>query len=146
MDEEPTPDPLPAEPVPLPIDGVLDLHAFRPQQIKELVLDYLAACQERGILEVRIIHGKGIGALKRTVHALLSRHPEVITFHLDHEQFSGAGATLVRLRPPSARHGSATTPTDGPGTSTAGQTAGRDERPVPSRQKSRSRSGPHKTR
>jgi DNA-nicking Smr family endonuclease len=47
---------------------------------------------------VRIIHGKGIGVLKRTVHALLARHPAVIEFHLDSELFSGAGATLVRLR------------------------------------------------
>ena len=49
------------EPIQLPIDGVLDLHTFQPREIKNLVLDYLAACQERGILSVRIIHGKGIG-------------------------------------------------------------------------------------
>jgi DNA-nicking Smr family endonuclease len=89
---------FPSEPVPLPIDGTLDLHAFPPAQAKDLVNDYLAACQERGLHEVRIIHGKGIGALKRTVHALLARHPEVIVFHLDSELFSGAGATVVRLR------------------------------------------------
>lgn len=87
------------EPIDLPIDGVLDLHPFRPADLKELVPDYLAACQERGILLVRIIHGKGIGALKRTVHALLSRHPEVISFWVDHALFSGSGATIVRLRP-----------------------------------------------
>ncbi len=89
---------FPSEPVPLPIDGTLDLHAFPPPQVKDLVNDYLAACQEHGIHEVRIIHGKGIGALKRTVHALLARHPEVVAFHLDSELFSGAGATVVRLR------------------------------------------------
>ena len=88
------------EPFELPIDGVLDLHPFSPRQVKELVTDYLAACQERGILVVRIIHGKGIGALQRTVHALLARHPEVIEYWLDHTLFSGAGATVVRLRPP----------------------------------------------
>ncbi len=93
----------PSEPIGLPIDGVLDLHAFPPRQVKALVTDYLEACQERGILRVRIIHGKGIGALRRTVHALLSRHPEVIEFGLDHALFSGAGATVVRLRPPQAR-------------------------------------------
>ena len=89
------------EPVELPIDGVLDLHAFNPREVKDLVLDYLAACQERGIFEVRIIHGKGIGNLRRTVHALLAKHPEVISFKLDHPQFSGWGATIVNLRRPS---------------------------------------------
>lgn len=86
------------EPVPLPIDGVLDLHTFRPQEIGDLILDYLAACQERGILEIRIIHGKGIGNLKRSVHAILSRHSEVIRFTLAAEQFGGSGATIVYIR------------------------------------------------
>jgi DNA-nicking Smr family endonuclease len=90
------------EPVELPIDGVLDLHTFHPRDVKDLVPDYLAACQTRGILEVRIIHGKGIGNLRRTVHAILAKHPEVVSFTLDYPQFSGWGATLVRLRQPKA--------------------------------------------
>jgi DNA-nicking Smr family endonuclease len=88
------------EPMQLPVDGVLDLHTFRPRDIKDLVSDYLTACQERGILNVRIIHGKGIGNLRRTVHAILSRHPEVVSYTLDHPQYGGWGATLVLLRNP----------------------------------------------
>ena|ERR1041385_8361062 len=87
------------EPLQLPIDGVLDLHTFNPKQIKDLVPDYLAACRERSILQVRIIHGKGIGHLRRTVHAILAKHPEVISFTLDHPEYGGWGATLVRLKP-----------------------------------------------
>lgn len=87
------------EPVEMPIDGVLDLHTFRPQDVKTLVPEYLAACQGRGILQVRIIHGKGIGNLRRSVHSILKRHPEVISFTLDYPQFGGWGATLVQLRP-----------------------------------------------
>lgn len=83
----------------LPIDGVLDLHTFQPRQVKELVRDYLAACQERGILQVRVIHGKGAGVLLRTVHALLARHPEVISYALASQAFGGSGATIVNLRP-----------------------------------------------
>jgi DNA-nicking Smr family endonuclease len=86
-------------PIELPIDGVLDLHTFQPREVKDLVLDYLAGCQERGILQVRIIHGKGIGNLRRTVHALLAKHPQVIEYSLDHPQFGGWGATIVTLRP-----------------------------------------------
>ena len=52
------------EPIELPIDGTLDLHAFHARDVKELVPDYLAACRERGILDVRIVHGKGTGALR----------------------------------------------------------------------------------
>ena len=88
------------EPIQLPIDGVLDLHTFNPREIKELVRDYLAECQARGILQVRIIHGKGIGNLRRTVHSLLSSTPEVVSFTLDHPQYGGWGATLVKLREP----------------------------------------------
>ncbi|MGH8066154.1 MAG: Smr/MutS family protein [Candidatus Entotheonellia bacterium] len=86
-------------PIELPIDGVLDLHTFQPRDVKELVPDYLAECRERGILEVWIIHGKGTGALRRTVHVILSRLPEVASFGLAREEAGGWGATLVTLRP-----------------------------------------------
>jgi DNA-nicking Smr family endonuclease len=87
-------------PIELPIDGVLDLHTFQPREVKELVPDYLDECRERGIFEVRIIHGKGTGALRRSVHAILSRLPEVASFGLAMEDAGGWGATLVRLRAP----------------------------------------------
>ena len=55
---------------------MLDLHTFSPREIKDLVPDYLAECQARGIFQVRIIHGKGIGNLRRNVHSILSKHPD----------------------------------------------------------------------
>jgi len=88
-----------SEPFHYPIDGVLDLHTFRPQDVKEVVLAYLEACREKGILEVRVVHGKGIGQLRQTVHALLKRHPDVHSFALAGEAYGGAGATFVHLRP-----------------------------------------------
>ena len=72
---------------------------FQPREVKEGVAAYLEACRERDILEVRIIHGKGTGALQRTVHAMLSRMPEVVWFRLAAENEGGWGATLVTLAP-----------------------------------------------
>ncbi len=86
-------------PIELPIDGVLDLHAFRPEEVGSLVPEWLEACRARGILEVRIVHGKGTGALRRTVAALLHRSPLVISFRTADESRGGWGATIARLRP-----------------------------------------------
>jgi DNA-nicking Smr family endonuclease len=88
-----------SEPFELPIDGVLDLHTFRPADVKGVVTDYLAECRARGILQVRIIHGKGIGQLRQTVHSILAKHPDVIAFSLAGEAYGGSGATFVTLTP-----------------------------------------------
>lgn len=94
------------EPTALPIDGVLDLHAFSPRETPDLVVDYLEACRQRGLLTVRIIHGKGIGVQRERVHQVLRRHPGVISFHHPSDEGSW-GATVVLLHPlGSAREGS----------------------------------------
>jgi DNA-nicking Smr family endonuclease len=87
------------EPIELPIDGELDLHGFRPSDVASLVADYLDECRARDILHVRIVHGKGIGALRETVHRILERREDVVRFRLDSETASGWGATLVDLAP-----------------------------------------------
>lgn len=83
--------------VPLPIDGVLDLHAFQPRDVKDLVPEWLEECRAAGILDVRIIHGKGIGVLRTIVQGILERHPAVESF--GHPADGGSwGATVARLR------------------------------------------------
>jgi hypothetical protein len=57
----------------LPIDGTLDLHTFPPREIKDLVPEYIAECLRRGILQLRIIHGKGTGTQRRIVQ-VMGRH------------------------------------------------------------------------
>lgn len=85
-------------PLELPLDGVLDLHTFQPDEVKDLVRDYLDACRERGILQIRIIHGKGTGTLRKIVHATLEKLPFVASFHAADETGGGWGATIVILR------------------------------------------------
>lgn len=82
----------------LPIDGVLDLHTFNPKEVASLVDEYLGACVDKDIYEVRIIHGKGKGVLRRTVHGLLKNHSLVMEFKLDTGP-SSWGTTIVRLKP-----------------------------------------------
>lgn len=89
--------PATTSPAELPVDGELDLHNFHPKEVKPLVLAYLEACLARGITEVRIVHGKGIGNLRRTVHALLDRHPRVRRYRLAGHGGGSWGATLVDL-------------------------------------------------
>lgn len=88
---------------PLPITGELDLHTFRPAEIGELLPEYFAECLKAGIREVRVVHGKGSGALREGVHALLRRLPEVREFHYPAGALSGGwGATWVALQEPPA--------------------------------------------
>jgi len=101
------------EPVEIPVDGILDLHQFHPGDVKDLVPDYLDLCRGKGILRVRIIHGKGTGALRTTVHAILSKLPGVASFKLAMEDEGGWGATVVALEPPTPTPG--TTPDTMPG-------------------------------
>lgn len=84
-------------PVELPIDGVLDLHTFNPREIRDLLPDYIAACRQKGIFEIRIIHGKGTGTLRKTVHSILGKLPGISSFRLAGEDGGGWGATIVVL-------------------------------------------------
>jgi len=87
------------DPVIYEITDTLDLHTFNPKEVPDLIENYLEVCADKEIDSVRIIHGKGTGALKRRVHGILSRHRLVLTFKDAPPEAGGWGATLVRLRP-----------------------------------------------
>jgi len=93
-----------AEPVELSIDGTLDLHTFNPREVKKLLPHYLDTCRGKGIYEVRIIHGKGTGMLRETVHSILRQLPGILSFRLAGENAGGWGATIVQLEPVSSQH------------------------------------------
>jgi len=84
--------------VEVPIDGVLDLHTFAPRDVSDVVATYLDECRVRGILTVRVIHGKGIGVQRRTVEGVLRKHAGVLSFRTADAGAGGWGATVVELR------------------------------------------------
>jgi dsDNA-specific endonuclease/ATPase MutS2 len=87
------------EPVRLPMEDRLDLHAFRPAEITEVVDAYLDAALEAGYREVRLIHGRGKGVQRARVQRLLARDRRVERFEDAPPDRGGWGATLVWLRP-----------------------------------------------
>ncbi len=86
-------------PVDLPIGDELDLHTFDVRDIKSVVEEYLYQCHIRGMQEVRIIHGKGIGTQQRLIRSVLERSPYVRSFSEAPPESGGWGATLVRIKP-----------------------------------------------
>jgi dsDNA-specific endonuclease/ATPase MutS2 len=86
------------EPVRMPVDGVLDLHTFRPEETADVVEEYLLVCLEKRIGQVRIIHGKGKGVQRRIVQSLLERLDFVSSFRGAEETGGGWGATIVTLK------------------------------------------------
>ncbi len=86
------------EPVEVPIEDALDLHAFAPSDIASVVEDYLVAAHARGFREVRLIHGRGIGVHREIVRAVLGRHPLVADFSDAAPERGGWGATVASLK------------------------------------------------
>jgi len=82
----------------VPIEDAIDLHSFAPREIPDVVTEYLAAAHERGLQEVRLIHGRGIGVQRERVRSVLSSHPLVLEYSDAPVDRGGWGATVVRLR------------------------------------------------
>ena len=81
-----------------PIDGTLDLHTFHPRDVKDLIPEYIQVCREKGIYQIRIIHGKGTGTLRRMVHSILDKNTKVDYYWEESGSGGSWGATVVRLK------------------------------------------------
>lgn len=79
--------------VEIPIEQSLDLHTFQPKEVPNLLHDYLEAAHQKGLRRVQIIHGKGAGILRNTVHSILEKHPLVASFQQADFASGGWGAT-----------------------------------------------------
>jgi DNA-nicking Smr family endonuclease len=86
-----------ADPVIIPITDQLDLHTFSPKEVEPLLEDYLEACREQGLFQVKIIHGKGTGQLRARVRSLLTKNPLVLHLADADADAGGWGATIVYL-------------------------------------------------
>jgi len=82
----------------IPIEDSIDLHTFQPKEIPSLLGEYLLECQKKGLLEVRIIHGKGKGVQRTIVHSFLEKSPLVDSYEMAPLEAGASGATLVYLR------------------------------------------------
>jgi DNA-nicking Smr family endonuclease len=86
----------PDDPVELPVEDAIDLHAFAPRDIPSVVDDYVRAAAEAGFHEVRLVHGRGKGVQRAIVQRALDRHPLVTEFWDAPE--SHLGATVARIK------------------------------------------------
>ena len=85
------------EPIIYQISNELDLHTFLPNEVGELIPDYIELCLQKDITRIRIIHGKGTGTIRETVHSLLRRDSRVLRFDLASQEEGGWGATIAWL-------------------------------------------------
>lgn len=85
-------------PVEIPIEDTLDLHPFRPNEIRDVAREYLEAARERGFRQVRLIHGRGIGVQRANVQSLLRSLDFVESFADADPTGGGWGATVVVLK------------------------------------------------
>lgn len=90
----------PVDPIVLPISDSIDLHHFQPKEIASVVEEYLEQCRQAGLLEVRMIHGKGAGVQRNLIRSLLGKHSAVSSFQDAPGEAGGWGATLVVLKQP----------------------------------------------
>jgi len=100
VDDDAEPDPDPDQPIEIPIEDALDLHPFPPRDIPAVVASYVEEASAKGLLEVRVIHGRGIGVQRERVRSLLAKHPLVLEYSDATPDRGGWGATLVRLKTP----------------------------------------------
>ena len=86
------------EPIVLPIEDSIDLHAFHPKDIPSVVEEYLEQCRQARLTEVLIIHGRGTGVQRNIVRSILEKHPLVLSFQDAPAEAGGWGATVVILK------------------------------------------------
>ena len=86
------------ETVEIPITDTIDLHPFRPGEVRDVAVEYLRAAHGRGFRQVRLIHGRGIGVQREAIRSLLATLDFVEAYHDADGSGGGWGATVVLLK------------------------------------------------
>lgn len=88
------------------IQAEIDLHGLKLDGAKKELGGFLAACQQRRLLCVRVIHGKGrkqadkTPRMKPAVNAWLQSNKQVLAFCSARSNDGGTGAVYVLLKRP----------------------------------------------
>jgi DNA mismatch repair protein MutS2 len=94
----PPPAPPEARPPLVAVDQQLDVRGQRAEAARDAVRAYVDEAAMVGVETVRIVHGRGTGALRAAIGEELARHPLVASFELAGPDEGGDGATIATLR------------------------------------------------
>ena len=81
-----------------PVHQEINVIGQRAEEARDAVDEFLDRAVMATASRVRIVHGHGMGILRKTIHELLSHHPHVARFYLAPQQEGGAGATIVEIK------------------------------------------------
>jgi len=76
----------------------IDIRGERPDAAEFEVIKFLDDAYTAGIERVEILHGKGTGALKKTVKDILKSHNKVKIFYFAPIELGGDGITIAELK------------------------------------------------
>ncbi|MDR3611290.1 MAG: endonuclease MutS2 [Ignavibacteriaceae bacterium] len=76
----------------------LDIRGEKPDAAEFEVIRFIDTAYSAGLERVEILHGKGTGALKKTVIDMLKKHDKVKSFYFAPVEFGGEGITIAELK------------------------------------------------
>jgi DNA mismatch repair protein MutS2 len=76
----------------------IDLRGMRVGEVEDIVMHAVDAAVRADLKTIRIIHGKGTGALRERVAEMLRKESRVTNFRLGAWNEGGAGVTVVELK------------------------------------------------
>ncbi|MHB1686006.1 MAG: endonuclease MutS2 [Ignavibacteriaceae bacterium] len=83
--------------LPAPVNIRLDIRGERAEGAEFEVIKFIDNAYSSGLDKIEILHGKGTGALKKTVSEVLKHHEKVKTFYFAPIEFGGDGITIAEL-------------------------------------------------